>query len=119
MEGMAIMSPETLDRGIQHLADQMSNFGEVTGRRKTLVEERDSEHENIILFMQQGLVLRTFGIAMRRGDSGMVLQCLSYFTVWFQATNRYNYANETIHLTACIKRLVTRNAPVLDGELSH
>ena len=42
---------------------------------------------------------------MRNGDSGMVIDCLSYFTVWFQATKKYNYAFETIHLTACIKQL--------------
>jgi hypothetical protein len=62
-------------------------------------------YENILLFAQQGMVLRTFGRAMRTGDSGIVTDCLAYFTVWFQATNKKNYARETIHWMACIKKL--------------
>ena len=37
--------------------------------------------ENLLLFIQQGLMLRNLGLAMRQGDSGRVLNSLSYFAV--------------------------------------
>ena len=99
------MGSDHLASAVEKLADLLNDYSAVTKMRKLSPEYRDQQYENLILFMQQGLVLRNFAIAMRNGDSGMVIDCLSYFTVWFQATKKYNYAFETIHLTACIKQL--------------
>jgi len=58
-----------------------------------------------MLFIQHGMMFRTLDRAIREGDSGRILMCLSYFVVWFQGTKNHNYANETMHLTACMKHL--------------
>jgi hypothetical protein len=87
------------------LAKDLSSFSEVARMRELPNETRDRDHENHLLLLQHGLVLRNFVLAMRQGDSGRVQTSLSYFTVWFQATKKHNYASETIHLTACLKRL--------------
>jgi len=99
------MGSDRLANALGQLADIVNDYSAVTKMRKLNPENRDQQYENLILFMQQGLVLRTFAVAMRNGDSGMVIHCLSYFTVWFQATKKYNYAFETLHLTACIKQI--------------
>jgi hypothetical protein len=99
------LGSEKLADAIENLTSLLNDFSLVSQMRKRDSESRDEQYENVILFMQQGLVLRSFALAMRTGDSGMVIECLSYFTVWFQATNKVNYASETIHLTACIKKL--------------
>jgi len=61
--------------------------------------------QNLMLFIQHGMMFRTLDRAIREGDSGRILMCISYFVVWFQGTKNHNYANETMRLTACIKRL--------------
>jgi hypothetical protein len=50
-------------------------------------------------------MVRNFTNAMRFGDSGMVIHCLTYFAIWFQATKKHNYAAETLHWIACIKKI--------------
>lgn len=99
------LDSEKLADAIEHLTSLLSDYSLVSRMRKRDSESRDEQYENILLFMQQGLVLHNFALTMRTGDNGMVIECLSYFTVWFQATNKVNYASETIHLTACIKKL--------------
>jgi hypothetical protein len=42
---------------------------------------------------------------MRQGDSGQALNSISYFTIWFQATKKHNYALETLRLMACVKEI--------------
>ena len=96
---------EKLADAIENLISLLNDFFLVSRMRKRDSEFRDEQYENIILFMQQGLVLRNFALAMRIGDSGMIIECLSYFTIWFQVINKVNYVSETIHLTACIKKL--------------
>lgn len=100
--------PERLDTAVRTLSDRLCDYMLVHNLRSGAAEapdKRDTQHENHLLFMQQGLVMRNFTNAMKHGDSGMVQECLTYFTIWFQATRKHNYAFETIHLTACIKRL--------------
>jgi len=99
------LSAKDLTSCLTRVADLMTNYSEVTLQRRRIPSNRDTDYESHTLFIQQALILRTYHLAMRHGDSGVVVACLSYFTVWFQSTGRFNYANETIHLTACLKRL--------------
>jgi hypothetical protein len=96
---------EALSSAFERLGNLLSDYSAVTRMRQMPPEQRDVVYENMLVFTQQGMVLRTFGRAMRTGDSGIVTDCLAYFTVWFQATNKKNYARETIHWMACIKKL--------------
>lgn len=105
LSGLDQIGSEKLADAIGNLISLLNDFVLISRMRKRDSEFRDEQYENIILFMQQGLVLRNFALTMRIGDSGMVIECLSYFTVWFQAINKANYVSETIHLTACIKKL--------------
>ena len=99
------MGDTDITTAIETLANDLVRFSEVARARQKPDEERDREYENHLLLLQHGLVLRNFVLAMRQGDSGRVLVSLSYFTVWFQATKKHNYASETMHLTACLKLL--------------
>lgn len=90
-----------IGRIIEGISDRLIDFNRVNGQRTS--SKRDRKHENLTLFIQHGLVLRNFIHAMKYGDIGRVLVSLRYFTVWFQASKQYNYANETIHLGACLK----------------
>lgn len=96
---------ELFQQAIESLADDLGNLDKVETIRQRPDEGRDRAHENFLLYLQQGLVLRNYIQAMREGDSGRVQVCLSFFTVWFQATKKHNYRNETIHLSACLKKL--------------
>src|SRR5436305_13511308 len=89
---------------IDNLSDFLVKFHIVHGNRAQ-EHGQDRAHDNLILFMQQGLVLRNFSLGMRQGDPGRALISLSYFTIWFQASKQSNYARETLHLTACLKRI--------------
>src|SRR5205814_402146 len=50
--------------------------------------ERDLVYENAILFLQHGLLYRRFSRALKTGDSGVVMHCLKYFTLWFLNDDR-------------------------------
>lgn len=97
--------PESIKNKIYDLATLLTDYGRINNMRKYTDKNRDSEYENHLMFMQHGSVLRNFVHAMRHGDSGRVVTSLAYFTVWFQASRKYNYAQETIHLMACIKKI--------------
>jgi hypothetical protein len=103
-----IRHPQLLKDAIETLSDELGNLDTVETLRKSDIGDiggRDRAHENFLLCLQQGLVLRNYVKAMREGDSGRVLVSLSFFTVWFQATSKHNYRLETIHLSATLKRL--------------
>lgn len=102
---LGTMSQSSLENAIQNLAKYLSDFDLVSRMRREPVEKRNFARENLLLFMQQGLMLRNLGLAMRQGDSGRVLNSLCYFTVWFQSTKNYKYASEILRLMASIKRL--------------
>jgi hypothetical protein len=105
MSGLETMEPKVADTAVRQLSEHLCDFMLASTMRSEGPDHRDTLYENRLIFMQQGMVLRNLSLAMRHGDSGMVTACLAYFTVWFQATRKHNYAFETIHLTACIKKL--------------
>lgn len=71
--------------------------------------ERDLVYENAILFLQHGLLYRRFSRALKTGDSGVVMHCLKYFTLWFlnddRRTSCPNYRQESLHLMACLTHI--------------
>jgi hypothetical protein len=90
---------------VGELGDIMTDYFLVPSLRRSDDDERDRTYENAILFMQQAMVVRIFLHACRIGDTGVVVDCISVFAVWFQATGKYNYARETIHMKACLSKL--------------
>ena len=66
-------------------------------------KKQDSIHDNLILFLENGLALRNFTHSIHCSDSGWYLASLRYFTIWFQRPRQRNYANETIRLTTNLK----------------
>ena len=95
----------TLSAHITVIAERIAQSTAIKRMRELPREYRDPEFENHLMFMQHGLILRQFIHAMRHGDSGRVLASLSFFTVWFQASGKHKYASETMHLTACLKKI--------------
>lgn len=100
-------SQDKLSAAIEGLSHGLTNYRHVRALRSVSNDEQDKAYENAILFMQQAMVIRIFLYACRIGDSGVVVDCISVFAAWFQATGKYNYARETIHLKACLTKLWT------------
>jgi hypothetical protein len=100
-------SPDSdlLSAAVGELGNIMTDYFLVLTLRGRTEHERDRTYENAILFMQQAMVVRIFLHACRIGDSGVVVDCISIFLVWFQATGKHNYARETIHMKACLSKL--------------
>ena len=99
------MSVQLFDN-IKAFANDLGTFSHVNTIRKTSsVAEHDQTYENHFLFLQHALTLQNFHLAMRQGISGRVQVSLHYFTVWFQASKKFNYSMECIHLTACLSKL--------------
>jgi hypothetical protein len=96
---------ETLINGINDLAKSLADFSQIARERAQPREARDIANENIRLLMQHGLVFRNFDHAIRRGDSGRALGSVSFFKMWFQDTNKTNYAVESLRLQACLKKV--------------
>ena len=90
---------------INKITSNIVEFDLVDRLQRNDFEHRDIPYENAILFVQHGLMYRDFSDAIKMGDSGRVERCLEMFTIWFQATKMHNYASETLHLTACLKKL--------------
>jgi hypothetical protein len=97
------VSAEALGSTIDTLAAELGRFSAVSGMRNSPAADRDVVYENQFLFMQHGLVLRSFDLAIRQGDTGRVVTSLSFFAVWFQMTKKHQYAMEIVHLVACIR----------------
>jgi hypothetical protein len=77
-------------------------------------ELTDITHENVVLFIQHGLMYRDFTNSMRSGDSGRVLHCLKFFTIGSRSSN---YLLETIPFIVFVKSLVGKTGEVLHGQL--
>jgi hypothetical protein len=90
---------------IEGLAKELIDLDYTMKQRNEPLLNRDGVFENQTLLLQHGLILRNYLLAMRHGDSGLVRISLKIFTIWFQATRKHNYAQETIHLTACLERV--------------
>ena len=68
-------------------------------------DRRDTAHDNLILFLQHGLILRNFSQAMKSGDPERSFASLSFFTFWFQSSSQYQYAEELLRITACLRKV--------------
>lgn len=101
----SVLRPESMLAAITALSETLSDYRTVSSMRCAEVPNRDIGAENLLLFLQEGLMLRHLTLAMRQGDSGRIINALSYFTVWFQGTAARNYAEETLRLTACLRKL--------------
>jgi len=44
--------------------------------------DRDAVQENAVLLLQHGLVYRRFSESLATGDTGWVMECIKYFTIW-------------------------------------
>src|SRR5579859_655636 len=96
---------DNLSTLIEGLAKELIDLDYTMKQRNEPLLNRDAVFENRTLLLQHGLILRNYLLAMRHGDSGLVRISLKIFTIWFQATRKHNYAQETIHLTACLERV--------------
>ena len=99
------ISAEALSKASDDLKTILVDYFLVSNSRSTPSQDRDSVHENYILFMQHVMIIRIFLHACRIGDSGVVVDCISVFAIWFQATGKHHYARETIHIKACLTKL--------------
>jgi len=97
------ISQSKLSDAIEKVVDYCSDFQYVEKMRYSPDDERDIDHENMILFMQHGLVLRVFDQAVRIGDSGLMCSAMSFFTIWLQGTNSDNYKRGLLRLTAQLR----------------
>ena len=102
-ESLQNLSQSKLSDAIEKVIDYCSDFQYVDKMRDAPDEERDVDRENMILFMQHGLVLRVFDQAVRTGDSGLMCSAISFFTVWLQGTGSANYKCGLLRLTAQLR----------------
>ena len=100
-----VLPAERLMAAVTTVSDMLSDFHRVSLMRERGDQDRDVGGENLLLFMQEGLMLRHLSLAIRQGDSGRVVNALSYFTIWFQGTPSHKYAAETLRLTACLRKI--------------
>lgn len=102
------LESEDWREAIKRVTKKYSGLTLVSGWReegKKSDEKRDMVRENAVLFLQHGLMYRDFCDSMRRGDTGRVKHCLSFFMAWFQGSTLKNYAAETLHLITCLNCL--------------
>jgi len=101
------LSDDTIKAGIEETAKYLSDFGIVPR-----LCEKPNRHvvlENVLLFLQHGLVFRNALLAIQQGDSGRVVNSLVYFTAWFHYSGKFNYASETLRLVPCLRKLWSDN----------
>ena len=98
-------STDEITETLCSLQSGLSKFETVSNMRLADTADRNLDLENMLLFVQQALIVRIFGQAMRQGDSGRVINCISFFTVWFQDSGCFNYASGTLRLLVCLRRL--------------
>ena len=96
---------DEITEALRSLQSGLSDFEAVSNMRLADIADRNLDLENMLLFVQQALIVRIFGQAMRQGDSGRAVNCISFFTVWFQDSGCFNYASETLRLLVCLRRL--------------
>ena len=96
---------DLLAKSIEEISDTLLNQTLVSRMRRGPPASRDPVHENIILFLQHGIIVRNFSHAISSGDTGRLVNSFTYLTLWFQSSDKKNYAGETMHLTACLKKL--------------
>jgi len=100
------MDAAALEAGIQELAERFINFNITPAfRNPEGGDDRDYAYENMMLFAQHGLLLRTFRRAVKTGDAGLMLNALSIITLWFQGSSNNLYASECLRLTANLREI--------------
>lgn len=96
-------------KGITKLQQQFGEAGQVYKWRTESVENRDLVHENAVLLLQHGMIYRRFSEALITGESGWVIHCLKYFTIWLQNGDKLaslpNYRQECLHLMCCFTHI--------------
>jgi hypothetical protein len=100
---MDSISRSRLTKAIEHVAEYCCDFQYVHKRRSEANDKRNPDRENMILFLQHGLILRVFDQAVRAGDSGLMCAAISFFTVWLQGTGSANYKCGLLRLTAQLR----------------
>ena len=95
--------PKRLQQVVLEFTDRLFDYDAVSESLGASSETRDRPHENWIMMMQHGLMYRFLERSMSQGDSGRVMTCLKYITIWLQGTEQTLYAAEMLHLTACMK----------------
>src|SRR6266496_5379703 len=93
------ISQSKLSDTIEKVLDYCSNFQYMQKMCYTSDDEWDVDHENMILFMQHGLVLHIFDQVVWTGDSGLMCSVMSFFTIWLQSTGSDNYKYGLLRLT--------------------
>ncbi|MCJ1349512.1 hypothetical protein MMC31_007753, partial [Peltigera leucophlebia] len=68
-------------------------------------QERDVIRENALIVLNLGLLYLDFIDACRGGFSARVEKCIQCFAVVFQGSAAKNYARETMHMVACLKKI--------------
>src|SRR6266496_5821104 len=68
-------------------------------------DTQDRQYENVILFIQQGMLYREFSNTIETSDTGMVENLLPFIVVYFQATKKFNYSILSIHFVTCLCKL--------------
>ena len=91
------------EKNLDDLAKTLMRFELVDVNRQQ--GRNDTAHDNLILFLQHGLILRNFSEAMKSGDPERSLASLSFFTFWFQNSGQYRYAEECLRITACLRKV--------------
>jgi len=58
------------------------------------------EFENVVLFLQHGLLYQEFSNAIHFDDPGRVEHCLKIFSIWFQSPSNSSglYTSELLHM---------------------
>ncbi|RPA74679.1 hypothetical protein BJ508DRAFT_312650 [Ascobolus immersus RN42] len=76
----------------------------------TLIQERRYEpgttkkkKPGAPLALRDILMYQKLDACQKEGDVGRLEKVMKYFNVMFQGSNQFNYAKETIHLTACLE----------------
>ena len=76
-----------------------------TRMKKAVLRKRDVLRENAMIMLSLGLLYLDFVDACRGGYSARVEKCIQCFAVVFQGSTSKNYAGETLHMVACLKKV--------------
>jgi hypothetical protein len=71
LDNLECIAPKTMAGALEELNAIIRDHTLVTRMRQKQPTERDMQYEDLLLFIQSGLILRSFGKAMRIGDSGL------------------------------------------------
>jgi hypothetical protein len=98
---------QTVEAKLMNLAKKFSCYGEVDSVRAapSVQMARDECYSNYFLFMQHALTMKLFLRAMKKGDSGLMMNAFSILSIYFQASESTLYARECLRLTADLREI--------------